>query len=257
MLVTENLDTGMPVIAEPVIVLRDVSVGYEDRTAVAGVDLTVRAGDVMALIGPNGSGKSTLVRGILGLATVLGGEIELFGQPAARFGQRYRIGYVPQRHTVGGSIPSTVEEVVSSGRLTNRKWFARAGAADRAAVAEAIEAVNLSDRRQASVATLSGGQQRRALIARALAGAPEVLIMDEPTAGVDADSQDALVRTLLSLVERGLTLIIVTHEIAPLLPVLTRVVSMSGGRMVGDDPMVPTTPVSALATAPLATGSDR
>jgi zinc transport system ATP-binding protein len=223
----------------PVIELRDVSVGYDDKPAVTGIDLTVRAGDVLALIGPNGSGKSTLVRGMLGLATVLAGDVQLFGAPASRFWQRYRLGYVPQRHTVGGAIPSTVEEVVGSGRLTHRPWYARAGAADRVAVSEAIEAVGLSDRRRSMVATLSGGQQRRVLIARALAGRPEVLIMDEPTAGVDAESQQALVRTLLSLVERGLTLVVVTHEIAPLRPVLTRVVAMRSGRIVHDDRLAP------------------
>ncbi len=222
----------------PVIELRDVSVGYEDRAAVSGVDLSVAAGDVVALVGPNGSGKSTLVRGILGLAEVLHGEVDLFGVPAARVERRHRIGYVPQRHTVGGAIPSTVEEVVGSGRLTHRRWFARAGAADRAAVDAAIEAVGLSDRRRTMVATLSGGQQRRVLIARALAGEPEVLIMDEPTAGVDAESQRALVRTLLTLVRTGLTLVIVTHEIAPLRPVLTRVVSMSAGRLIGDSTLL-------------------
>jgi zinc transport system ATP-binding protein len=220
---------------EPVIALRDLSVGYDDQPAVSGVDLSVWAGDVLALIGPNGSGKSTLVRGILGLATVLSGDVELFGVPASRFGQRYRLGYVPQRHTVGGAIPSTVEEVVSSGRLTHRPWYARTNPTDRTAVREAIEAVGLTERRRSMVATLSGGQQRRVLIARALAGRPEVLIMDEPTAGVDAESQQALVRTLLSLVERGLTLVIVTHEIAPLRPVLTRVVAMRDGRIVHDD----------------------
>jgi zinc transport system ATP-binding protein len=221
----------------PVIVLRDVSVGYDDTAAVSGVDLTVESGDIVALIGPNGSGKSTLVRGLLGLVPVLHGQIELFGVPSSRFSERHRIGYVPQRHTVGGAIPSTVEEVVSSGRLVHRRWFARAGAADRSAISEAIEAVGLSDRRKSMVATLSGGQQRRVLIARALAGSPEVLIMDEPTAGVDAESQLALVQTLLSLVERGLTMIIVTHEIAALRPVLTRVLTMTGGRLVRDTPL--------------------
>ena len=230
----------MPVTVPPVIALRDVSIGYDDKPAVSGVDLTVRSGDVLALIGPNGSGKSTLVRGMLGLVPVLAGDVQMFGVPTSRFSERHRLGYVPQRHTVGGAIPSTVEEVVASGRLTHRRWFARANANDRAAVGEAIEAVGLSDRRRSMVATLSGGQQRRVLIARALAGRPEVLIMDEPTAGVDAESQQSLVRTLLSLVSSGLTLIVVTHEIAPLRPVLTRVVAMRSGQIVHDDRLVPT-----------------
>jgi len=234
-------------VSTPVIALRDVSVGYHDKAAICAINLTVNSGEVVAVIGPNGSGKSTLVRGILGLAPVLDGELRLFGTPAARFGQRHRIGYVPQRHTVGGAIPSTIEEVVGSGRLVHRRWFSRASAADRVAVAEAIAAVGLADRRRAMVATLSGGQQRRVLIARALAGRPEVLIMDEPTAGVDAESQHALVHTLLGLVRRGLTLIVVTHEIEPLRPVLSRVVTLSGGRLIGDTP---------LPHAGIGTGSD-
>jgi zinc transport system ATP-binding protein len=239
--VTANGETAAagPPEPGPVLSLHEVSIGYDDKAAVSGVNLTVTAGDVIALVGPNGSGKSTLVRGILGLASVLSGEVELLGVPAARFSQRHRIGYVPQRHTVGGAIPSTVEEVVGSGRLLQRHWFARPNAADRAAIADAIEAVGLGDRRRAMVSTLSGGQQRRVLIARALAGRPELLIMDEPTAGVDAESQDALVRTLVSLVGRGLTLLIVTHEIAPLRPVLTRVLTMTRGRLIRDTPLTP------------------
>jgi zinc transport system ATP-binding protein len=230
-----TVDTNL----KPVIALRALSVGYDDKPAITGVNLTVYSGDVVALVGPNGSGKSTLVRGVLGLASTLDGEVELLGIPAARFSQRYRIGYVPQRHTVGGAIASTVEEIVGSGRLLRRRWFARPTAADRAAIADAIEAVGLTDQRRAMISTLSGGQQRRVLIARAMAAQPEVLIMDEPTAGVDAESQGALVATLRTLVERGLTLLIVTHEIAPLLPVLTRVVSMSAGRLIGDSPLTP------------------
>jgi zinc transport system ATP-binding protein len=224
-------------VTPPVIALRGVSVGYEDTPTISGIDLEIHAGDVVALVGPNGSGKTTLVRGLLGLADVLAGRVELFGVPSSSFHRRDRIGYVPQRHTVGGAIPSTVEEVVGSGRLNQRRWFARPTAADRSAIGDAIDAVGLGDRRRSMVATLSGGQQRRVLIARALAGSPSVLIMDEPTAGVDAQSQQALVRTLLTLVGRGLTLLIVTHEIEPLRPVLTRVVSMRSGRIVHDEPI--------------------
>ena len=217
-----------------VISMRNSSIGYDDRPAVIGLNLVIRAGEVVALVGPNGSGKSTLVRGLLGLTPVLSGQIELFGTRADRFSQRYRIGYVPQRHTVGGAIPSTVDEVVSSGRLARRRWFARPTVQDRAAVADAIQAVGLADHRRAAVSALSGGQQRRALIARALASQPDVLIMDEPTAGVDVVNQAGLVHTLSELVGRGLTLLIVTHEIDALLPMLTRVIALDGGRLVHD-----------------------
>ncbi len=222
--------------AAPVIAMRAATVGYAERAVLRGVDFQVDAGEVVALVGPNGSGKTTLVRGLLGLAEVLEGEVDLFGIPLARFHKRHRIGYVPQRHTVGGAIPSTVREVVSSGRLPRQRWWARMGTADRRAVDAAIATVGLAERSCAPVSTLSGGQQRRLLIARALAGDPEVLVMDEPTAGVDAESQANLANTLADLVDRGLTLLVVTHEIEPLRALLTRVVTVEGGRLVRDVP---------------------
>ena len=103
----------------PLIELRRAAIGYDDRPAVAEVDLMLRRGEIVALVGPNGAGKTTLVRGVRGLASVLSGEVLLFGEPVARFGARFRIGYLPQRHTVGGAIPSTAQEVVASG------WLAR------------------------------------------------------------------------------------------------------------------------------------
>ena len=164
------------------------------------VDLTVAAGEAVAVLGSNGSGKTTLARGLLGLATVLGGEVEVLGAPVGRLRERGRVGYVPQRHTVSGAVPATVREVVAVGRLARLGLFRRLGAADRAAVGEAVEAVGLADRLDEPVAALSGGQQRRVLVARALAAEPELLIMDEPTAGVDAASQEALAGVLAARV---------------------------------------------------------
>ncbi len=233
----------------PVIALQAVAVGYGDRPVVEDVDLVVRPGEVVALVGANGSGKTTLVRGVLGLAPVLAGRVELLGRPAESFRDRWRLGYVPQRHTVGGGIPSNVQEVVASGRLARRRLLSRPTPADREAVREALEIVGLADRRHAPVATLSGGQQRRTLIARALAAEPDVLIMDEPTAGVDAAGQESLARTLTRLVGQGLTLVVVTHEIEPLLGLLTRVVELREGRIVRDEPLVPGTRVVDLDAA--------
>ncbi|MDQ1294911.1 MAG: zinc transport system ATP-binding protein [Actinomycetota bacterium] len=221
---------------DAMLVLRGAQIGYTQHPTVRSADLTIRRNEVVALIGPNGSGKSTLVRGVLGLARVLGGEVELFGLPASRFRERHRIGYVPQRHTVGGGIPSTVHEVVCSGRLPRRRWALRSNREDRAAVAAAIETVDLTAQTKVPVAHLSGGQQRRVLIARALASEPEIMIMDEPTAGVDVVHAERLVKTLSTLVDNGLTLLIVTHEVHPLRNVLTRVVGMDGGRITLDVP---------------------
>jgi zinc transport system ATP-binding protein len=217
--------------------MRGVAVGYGERPAIHDVDFDLTHGEVVAVLGPNGSGKTTLIRGILGLAPILAGTLDLFGIPADQFRERYRIGYVPQRHTVVGTIPSTVREVVASGRLPRKRAFARTTTADRTAVAAAIETVGLSDRTDESLATLSGGQQRRALIARALAAEPDVLVMDEPTAGVDSSNQLMLAETLRRLVAGGATLLVVTHEIGPLVPLVTRAVVMRDGCPQYDGPL--------------------
>jgi zinc transport system ATP-binding protein len=221
----------------PAIHLRGASVGYGDVPIVCGVDLTVQLGEAVAVLGSNGSGKTTLARGLLGLATVLDGQVEVLGAPVGRLRERGRVGYVPQRHTVTGAVPATVREIVSVGRLARLGLFRRLRPADRAAVADAVAAVGLADRIGDPVASLSGGQQRRVLVARALAAQPELLIMDEPTAGVDAASQDALAAVLADVSSSGTTLVVVTHETGPLSGVLTRAVVVDHGRISYDGPL--------------------
>jgi zinc transport system ATP-binding protein len=224
---------------DPVVRMRGGAVGYGDRPAIADIDFTLRRGEVTVLLGPNGAGKSTLVRGILGLAPLMAGTLELFGTPAEKFRARHRLGYVPQRHTIVGGVPSTVAEVVASGRLPLRRAFVPARAADRAAVRDALATVGLTDRARTSIAALSGGQQRRVLIARALAADPDVLVMDEPTAGVDAATQRLLAGTLADLTRAGRTLLLVAHELGPLDPLIGRVVVLRDGRITYDGPPVP------------------
>ncbi|MGY1680218.1 metal ABC transporter ATP-binding protein [Geodermatophilus sp. SYSU D01176] len=217
--------------------LRGARIGYGDVAVVQDVDLTVAHGEAVAVLGSNGSGKTTLARGLLGLATVLGGQVEVLGAPVGRPRARGRIGYVPQRHTVTGAVPATVREVVGVGRLARHGLFGRLRPADRAAVADAVAAVGLADRMHDPVASLSGGQQRRVLVARALAAEPELLVMDEPTAGVDAASQDALAAVLAAVSAAGTTLVVVTHEIGPLSGVLSRAVVVDHGRIAFDGPL--------------------
>ncbi len=221
----------MPVSDAPLIDLRSAAFGYADRTVVSGVDLTVRAGEVVALLGPNGSGKSTLVRGLLGLTEHQGGEVRLLGVPRAELHDHTRIGYVPQRHSLSATVRATVAEIVAVGRLPHRPWWKPAGRTDRDVVAASIAAVGLADRADEEVASLSGGQQRRVLIARALAGHPDLLVMDEPTAGVDRASQDALAATLQDLAADGTSMLIVTHELDALRGVVTRIVCMDDGHL--------------------------
>lgn len=226
-----------PAAGRVVVQLRGVSVGYRERAVLRDVDLVVRDGEVLAVLGANGSGKTTLVRGLLGLAEVLSGDVELLGRSHRGRRERARVGYVPQRHTVSGAIPSTVAEVVSSGRLPRLGLLGRLRERDRAIVRDAIAAVQLAEDAETDVSRLSGGQQRRVLIARALAAEPDVLIMDEPTAGVDRTSQLALVDTIRALAAGGVPMIVVTHEVAPLAGVLTRAVVVEDGRIAYDGPL--------------------
>lgn len=214
--------------------LRSASFGYAGRAVVSEATFDIRPGEIVAILGPNGSGKSTLMRGILGLNDHIGGAVELFGVPAERFKERTRIGYVPQRHTLSASVRATVEEIVEVGRLPLRPWWRPASANDRQIVASALAEVGLADRAKADVSTLSGGQHRRVLIARALAAQPDVLVMDEPTAGVDTASQEVLAQVLQKLGARGTTMVIVTHEIEALSPILTRIIEVTHGKVTFD-----------------------
>lgn len=214
--------------------LNDAAFGYGGRVVVDGLTFDVPTGQVMAVVGPNGSGKSTFVKGLLGLADQLGGDAAVFGDPPRTREVRRRIGYVPQRHTLSASVRATVREIVETGRLAHRPWYRPAGADDRAAVDAALAQVGLGDRVDAEVSDLSGGQQRRVLIARALAGRPDLLIMDEPTAGVDTASQTVLAEVLHRLADEGTTMLIVTHELVALRGIVDRIVEIAQGGLAFD-----------------------
>lgn len=221
----------------PVITVTRAAIGYEGRAVLRDVSLTVTAGEVVAVLGANGSGKSTLTRAVLGLVPLSSGSVQLFDQPARRFRQWHRIGYVPQRLGAGGGVPATVREVVAAGRLARRGILRPPGRADRRAVATALAAVGLADRTGDPVSTLSGGQQQRVLIARALAGEPELLVLDEPTAGVDAASQEAFAGALQEFVAGGGTVLLVAHELGPLRALISRAVVVHAGGIAHDGPV--------------------
>ncbi|MBZ6208566.1 metal ABC transporter ATP-binding protein [Streptomyces olivaceus] len=220
---------------ESVITLRGVRAELGSRPVLRGIDLTVRRGEVVALLGANGSGKSTAVRTVIGQVPVTDGEIELFGTPRRRFRDWSRLGYVPQRTTAAGGVPATVTEVVSSGRLS-RARFGVLRKADHEAVRRALGLVGMADRAKDSVNALSGGQHQRVLIARALASVPELLIMDEPMAGVDLASQKVLADTLREQVAAGTTVLLVLHELGPLEPLIDRAVVLRDGCVLHDGP---------------------
>jgi zinc transport system ATP-binding protein len=218
----------------PAVRVTDGGVVLGGRPVLRGIDLAVGAGEVVAVLGANGSGKSTLVRSMLGLTPLRRGAVRLFDTPLGEFRDWRRVGFVPQRVTATSGVPASVQEVVGSGRLAHRSAFRPMRRADREAVRAAIDAVGLSDRARDGVATLSGGQQQRVLIARALAGDPELLVLDEPTAGVDVAHQDEFAGIVERLVAKGTTIVLVAHELGPLEPLIGRTLVMRDGRVAYD-----------------------
>jgi zinc transport system ATP-binding protein len=193
------------------------------------VDLAIEQGEFIAIAGPNGGGKTTLLRIALGLARPQSGRADLFGEPAVRATGRWRIGYLAQRAHLGIESPVTLREVVSAGRVPRVGIVGRFGRDDRARVFAAIERVGLGGLADRPIASLSGGQQQRALVAKALAGEPELLVLDEPTAGVDVDAQEALAALLDELHrELGATVLLVSHEFGAVERYVERLVLVRG-----------------------------
>lgn len=222
--------------ADVVLDVRSAAFGYAGRAVVSDIDLRVAAAESIALLGPNGCGKSTLVKGLLGLTEHIAGEVWVQGRPLATLGRTDRIGYVPQRHTLSSSVVATVGEVVMIGRLPHLGWWGRPGRRDAEIVEESLDAVGLTGLSGTDVTHLSGGQQRRVLVARALAARPRILVMDEPTAGVDEANQRILGATIRRLTQDGVAVITVTHELDALAPVIGRAIAMRGGHIVADGP---------------------
>ena len=193
--------------------LDGVTFSYGDTVAVSDVSLTVEEGDFLGLVGPNGSGKTTLLHLMLGLHEPDEGTVELFGRPIDDFDDGGRIGYVSQKATSrGGAMPVTVRECVTMGRFAHA-GRGRLSEADRAAVDDAIRTVGIGDLADRLVSELSGGQKQRAYIARALASDADLLALDEPTVGVDAESRDAFYALLDELNDDGITIILIEHDI--------------------------------------------
>jgi len=214
-----------------------VSFAYGRTEVLDCVSFQVQAGEFVALTGPNGSGKSTLLRVLLGLAAPRGGSVRLFGHAPEHLTDRWRLGYVPQRPVAAELLPATVAEVVAAGRLVRRGWWRRPSVDDDAAVAEAMAVVDVADLADRRVAELSGGQQQRVLIAKALVSGPELLVLDEPVAGVDAVSQrgfrDALVHRAK---DKGAAVLLVSHELGAVADDLDRLLVLKSGKIVFDGP---------------------
>ena len=202
-----------------------MSFAYGRGLVLDGVSLSVRSGEFVALVGPNGSGKSTLLKVLLGAMPAAAGSVRLFGSPPSALLERWRLGYVPQRPNLSSELPATVEEIVTAGRLRQRAWWHRLRAADVDAVHHALASVGLDDLADRPLNELSGGQQQRAFIARAFASEPELLVLDEPIAGVDAESQRKFRDSLVHLIEEhGSGVLLVSHELAAVAQDVDRIV---------------------------------
>ncbi|MBI2617272.1 metal ABC transporter ATP-binding protein [Candidatus Gottesmanbacteria bacterium] len=193
----------------------NVSFRYNGELALDSINFQVKKGEFLGIIGPNGSGKTTLLKIILGLLTPQTGKVTLFGENIKSFKQWSKIGYVPQRViTSFMRFPITVEEAVGMGRINGSRLFDFTSSEDREAIEESLKAVNMGRFKKKLLTQLSGGQQQRVFIARALASNPELLILDEPTVGVDVDSQAKFYQLLRDLNKKmKLTLILVSHDI--------------------------------------------
>jgi len=192
--------------------VQDVVVRYDRVLALDGVSLHIERGTALGIVGPNGSGKSTLLKTIAGLIKPDAGTVRVFGQ-APRNLRPGSIGYVPQIEEVDFSFPVSVRDVVSMGRYPRLGPLARFRASDRTAVDEAIAALDLGAFANRHISELSGGQQQRVFVARAIAQEPELMLLDEPTTGVDAATEEALLHIVRDLVAAGMPVVMTTHDL--------------------------------------------
>jgi len=207
--------------------VEDVTFGYTASPVIENVSLAVEAGEYVGVIGPNGSGKSTLLRLILGLHEPDAGRIQLLGRPSREFEERQRVGYVAQDVTENTKrMPITVEEVVLMGRYPH-VGFGRVRSADRKKAREALRTVGIEHLADRQITRLSGGQRQRTYIARALASEAELLVLDEPTVGIDAESVEAFFDLLAELNGGRMTILLVEHDIGAVLEHTSRVVCLN------------------------------
>lgn len=199
---------------QSVISLEDVAYHYEDQQVFEHISFDVYERDFVGLIGSNGAGKTTLLRLIVGLLKPTSGQIRLFNTPIQHFKEWDRIGYVPQKNNFNPLFPATVLEVVQSGMYSRRKMFRRLTAEDKAKCVDAMKVMRVEDLAQKRIGELSGGQQQRVFLARAMVNKPELLILDEPTVGIDAETQKDFFKLLQHLHEHHeMTFIMVSHDL--------------------------------------------
>lgn len=217
----------------PALEFDQVTFGYGRIPVLREASLRLREGEFVAVIGANGSGKTTLMRLGLGLLKPSHGTVRLFGEPLARFHDWSKVGYVPQRASTASTVPVSVEEVVRTGLAGRLGLLRRPSAADKERIEHVLDVLGLAGIRREPVDRLSGGQQQRSLIARALVTAPRLLVLDEPTTGVDADARGVLRESLEHLVhEEGVAVAYISHDPEGFTGLADRVVELRAGHVV-------------------------
>lgn len=220
----------------PALDLVRVGFAYGRVPVLTEVSLSVHEGEFVAVVGANGSGKTTLMKVGLGLLRATAGSVRLFGHDVGAFRDWGKVGYVPQRAAASSALPVSVEEVVTTGLAARPRWSGRLRSEERARLDHVVDLLGLVPVRRSRISELSGGQQQRALIARALVTAPRLLVMDEPTTGVDADARRVLRETLEHLVEaEGMAVVYVSHDPGGFDGLAHRVVEVEGGGIVSQD----------------------
>ena len=218
---------------EPIVEIKAVTCGYEKQEVLTDVSLTIMPGDFVGLLGPSGSGKTTLLRTVLGAVDLYEGEVLVNGVATTK--KRPRVGYVPQLETIDWNFPVTVQEVVMMGRTMENKLFPWYRKEEKDLAAEMMSRLGILDLADRHIRELSGGQQQRVFLARALISSPQLLLLDEPTSGVDIKTRDDVMHLLHDLNHDGVTIIITTHEINAVAVHLPWIVCLAG-RILAEGP---------------------
>jgi zinc/manganese transport system ATP-binding protein len=220
---------------EPLVRFDRVTCGYDGEPVLRDIDLTVAEGAFVGIVGPSGAGKTTLLRAMVGAVPRVMGRITVAGRVVG-FGSTPNVGWVPQLETVDWNFPATVREVVLMGRWSNRRWQAWPSRSDRALVDRMLERLGIGGLGDRHIRMLSGGQQQRVFLARAMIGDPDLLLLDEPTSGVDIKTRDDVLHLLADLNRDGMTIVLTTHELNSVAAHLPWVVCVNGRVIAEGDP---------------------
>ena len=220
---------------DPLVVFEQVTCGYDRTPVLTDIDLAIERGAFVGIVGPSGAGKTTLLRAMVGAVPKVRGRVTIGGRPVG-FGTTPNVGWVPQLETVDWNFPATVHEVVLMGRWGNQPWRPWASRADKLRVDELLEQLGIAGLGSRHIRELSGGQQQRVFLARAMVGRPDLLLLDEPTSGVDIKTRDDILHLLADLNADGITIVLTTHELNSVAAHLPWVVCVNRGIIAEGDP---------------------